>query len=415
MNLFLFLLCVVLAVAVAAELFLAVAINTLRKTCPWIITPRDLDPPIDRDGLARFIEHGWDAELGWCRKPGTSRSEQGQGGRVTSYHIGENGARVSPGLDHLPALAEAYGDSYTFCRQVNDDETWPHLLGQMLNGRIANRGVGNFGIDQALLRLEREFDRHPAPIVIMCVVPETICRVASYWKHFYEYGNVLAFKPRFRAREGILELLPNPMDRPEKFLAIPAMLPQLQQNDIFYAEKFAKDMLRFPYIVSLLRSRRRNLPLLWAAWRDRRQPGKSFAFRRVMERNIAIAASLYRRNDTLDAIVAVTRRYAQFVRSRDAVPVLVMLPQLYDLYRLRAGDHYYSPYIRALERELVVIDFGPDFAARNTEDAENYIDDRYGGHLSAHGNRIVAERFAKVLRDIKLKPGSPPAAAASAH
>ena len=36
---------------------------------------------------------------------------------------------------------------------------------------------------------------------------------------------------------------------------------------------------------------------------------------------------------------------------------------------------------------------GPVFAA-DREDGENYIDDRYGGHLSPRGNRIVAEALA---------------------
>ena len=57
--------------------------------------------------------------------------------------------------------------------------------------------MGNYGVDQSILRLEREFTNNQTDIVILAVVPDTICRIVSSWKHYYEYGNTFAFKPRF--------------------------------------------------------------------------------------------------------------------------------------------------------------------------------------------------------------------------
>lgn len=380
------------AIAVAEGLVWAI-VHGLRRGCPWLITARDLDPVIDRAGLERFFAHGWDAELGWIRKPGTAHNETGKGGQATRYHIGDDGARRNPGYEDRAPAALACGDSYTFCRQVNDDQTWPHLLSRLVDGNVANLGVGNYGLDQALLRLERDYDRHPAPVVLIGIVPETISRVLAVWKHFSEYGNVFAFKPRFRLDAGgALELLANPAAERDAFLHIARMMPALQRDDFFHARKFTPDLLRFPYLYHLWRSRRRNVPLIVAALADRLGGDGKQAFCRVMERNIALAAALYQEAEPVALMVAITRRLAEFVRAQGAEPVLVMLPQLYDIRRLRSGDHYYAPFLAGARESLRVVDMGPDFAA-DPDDGGNYIDDDYGGHLTDEGNRKVAARL----------------------
>ena len=67
----------------------------------------------------------------------------------------------------------------------------------MTQTNVLNFGVGNYGMDQAYLRLKREYDKNRTEIVILAVVPETIVRVLNVYKHYYEYGNTFGFKPRF--------------------------------------------------------------------------------------------------------------------------------------------------------------------------------------------------------------------------
>ena len=42
-------------------------------------------------------------------------------------------------------------------------------------------------------------------------MPETILRVHSFWKHYLEYGNTLAFKPRFEIINDDVKLIKNPV------------------------------------------------------------------------------------------------------------------------------------------------------------------------------------------------------------
>jgi len=396
----LIILSVILAVVLSGELVATGTVHWLKSHCQWIITPQDLTPAIDSAGLQRFLDHGWDSELGWVRKSNTSGIDKGWGETHATYQIGAQGARLSPSFETAPMAALAYGDSYTFCRQISDGDTWPEKLSLSLNGRVANFGVGNYGIDQALLRLEREFDEHPAPIVIMGIVPETINRILSLWKHFSEYGNVFAFKPMFTLDNNkSLQLIANPAYDPKQFLRINELLPELKKQDFFFMRKFMADMLRFPYLWHLWRSRHRNIPLLKTAFTDRCGHTNHAAFNEVMMRNIELAAKLFSEKEPTDLLAGITKRFADFVHGKGATPVLIFLPQLYDLKHIRTGDHYYADFIDKISKYLTVIDLGPVFA-KEANDSQNYINDQYGGHLSSVGNKIAAQTIGQVIEPL---------------
>lgn len=40
------------------------------------------------------------------------------------------------------------------CREVNDNETIQYFLSNLTNSFVSNYGVGNYGLDQAVLRFE---------------------------------------------------------------------------------------------------------------------------------------------------------------------------------------------------------------------------------------------------------------------
>lgn len=383
--------------AVALEGLAAALVYWLRRDCPWLITRRDLTPEIDPDGLKAFLEHGWDKELGWVRKPNSRSREKTRATQSTSYSLDITGARSNPDFEGQPPAVLAYGDSYTFSREVNDREAWPCRLSEILGVPVANYGVGNYGLDQALLRLEREFDTHPAPIILMGVVPETISRILSVWKHFSEYGNTFGFKPRFVLENGNLKLLPNPVNETEKFFRIPDLFERLAADDYFFETKFSKDLLHFPFLWTLARNWKRHLPLVSSALTDRLGLTTGHAFVRVMERNIGLAAGLYRNPGAVELFKAICRRFIQFAQDQGAQPVLVMMPQLLDLEHIRKGEHYYKTMLDDLAGELTVVDIAPALLAEKDLDSL-FIHDRYGGHLSVAGNRIVAEELSDICR-----------------
>ena len=184
-----FLLLLLVFVLIESALFLIVRLQ--RRSFSWLITKNDDVPTMDSKALKKFIDNSFDSNLGWVRKPNTSGVENVQKGQV-AYNIDSIGSRTNT-FNKTPAVIAAFGDSYVFCRQVEDDETWEAKLSQQEDIGVLNFGVGNYGVDQALLRYESTALSNTVKVVIMGFVPETICRVQSYWKHYLEFGNTFAF------------------------------------------------------------------------------------------------------------------------------------------------------------------------------------------------------------------------------
>ena len=179
------------------EIALILLVIFLKKDFKWLINHSDELPKFDKKALKKFFNNSFDYELGWVRKPLSKGIEKGKNKSI-QFKIDKYGSRKSV-LDPSKANIVSVGDSYTFCRQVEDYETWQHHLAK-INGRaVLNYGVGNYGIDQAIIRLNKVYIPKGCKYAVLGFVPETISRIQSYWKHYLEFGNTFAFKPKFQA------------------------------------------------------------------------------------------------------------------------------------------------------------------------------------------------------------------------
>jgi hypothetical protein len=77
-------------------------------------------------------------------------------------------ARASP-LD-LPQCGTSWGGSFTWSDDVEDTETWSHVLSARLGCQIANHGVDGFGLDQSFLHY-REFPGRERLVIIGLAEP----------------------------------------------------------------------------------------------------------------------------------------------------------------------------------------------------------------------------------------------------
>ena len=127
----------------------------VNRVFQWLILQKDEYPKLPLKELEKFFEHGYDQELGWVRKPNTEHNEIGKNSRVTKWTTNSNASRANPDFDDMHSEISCYGDSFTFCRQVNDNETWQYHLSESVKSNVLNFGVGNYGVDQSLLRLKR--------------------------------------------------------------------------------------------------------------------------------------------------------------------------------------------------------------------------------------------------------------------
>lgn len=381
------------------ELLLQVLVRRLRRGFQWLVTPEDEQPLLDVETVSRYGRISFDREIGWVRRPNTRGSDQTTAG-VVEFNIGSRGQRYNPDYEGKHSKVAAFGDSYCFCRLTRDDETFPHYLSRLLDTNVLNFGVGNYGLDQALLRLERELPRLESQLIIMCVVPETMARVHSYWKHYFEYGNTLAFKPRFRLQDNELELVPCVMRSIEEFASYRTKLAHVRANDPFYMLKFRGDLFRFPYLWRLVsRWRRHGAILAWLLWSKlaRSPDGVRRAFSVVLDENTRTTAELYERPECRRLLRLLIARFARVCRESGRLPMLVVIPQPADLKR---GDHYYGPFFREVSVDLATLDLTDVF--RDHPDPDSlYVAGSLGPHVSASGNRRVAEAILEQIDRIQ--------------
>ncbi len=385
------------------ELGLHWYIAKLRSHFQWLITAKDKTPSFSAELLNKFFADGFDPLLGWSRKPNTSKQEMGKHG-PTQYHINAKGQRANPSHEHLPVDISTYGDSFTFCRQVNDDETFQFHLSKLTNTNVVNYGVGNYGLDQAYLRMQREFPSNRSRIVILGVVPSTIVRIQSIWKHYSEFGNILAFKPRFvLADDKTLKLIPNVIDTREKFQNYQAYLASLNENDAFYGSKFLAEMLTFPYCRSLLKAPKRHFTLLWHVTQSLffgRQQSHQRALDAIMQTNLALRQKLFRDHESLQLLNSMLESFINYAKQQEFTPILMWMPQKDDILSIRSQGHFYQAFIDSAKQRMNVIDL-TDVLLKVDNIDELYSDDsHYGGHLSKEGNKLVANEIYYQIKNV---------------
>lgn len=152
-----------LVLAAAAVLSTLVAEGALR-----LVTNRSafLDPSTDTYWLALESEQSDsppenpdiapDPELGWRMKPShrsNLANHDEQGFRFTTPGTGD--------------AAVVVGDSFTYGLGVLDDETYASELAKITGLSIVNAGTNAYGIDQALLKLERHIDDVDPRVIVL--------------------------------------------------------------------------------------------------------------------------------------------------------------------------------------------------------------------------------------------------------
>ena len=412
MNEFVIFFLIAVAVFFIIETIVRRIVLQVNQDFQWLIVEKDKIPILDKHGLSKFISHGFDPELGWVRKPNTSHDETGKSGK-TNWTINQFCARTNPNFDNLESNTSCYGDSFTFSRQVNDDETWVHYLSEFTNSNVINFGVGNYGVDQALLRLKREFPKHPTKIVIMGVVPETICRIVSVWKHYYEYGNTFGFKPRFILKNNSLNLIENIIDSKDKFEKYQNYLEDINRYDFFYKNKFLKEKISFPYCITILKNLRRNFGIINWVQKINQRKKNNFdctdiewnTMKIIMKINLDWRVKLFQDNETCELLKQILVEYANYGKKQNFKPVFIFLPQKDDILFIKKNFNFYHNFVNELKKieNLFCIDITKDMI--NIKEIDRMFSDNneYGGHYSKDGNQKVAEL---IFNELKILNGS---------
>ncbi len=161
----------------------------------------------------------FDAELGWCPRPGASHF-----GCVFDGSASRLGAQPFP-RPKTPGTRRvvAYGGSFTMGMEVGERDTWLAVLdADVPEVEIANQGVAGYGLDQAFLRFQRDGAALAPDEVWFGLMPQAALRVSTHYAPaYYRWTTMSAFKPRFVPGEPDgprLRLVANPVREPADYV-----------------------------------------------------------------------------------------------------------------------------------------------------------------------------------------------------
>lgn len=307
-----------------------------------------------------------DPDLGWVPRPG-ARSRDGR------ESIDEDGFRRGgrgPLDAEAPLRIVVLGDSFAYGAEVADAETWPAQLGQVLTQsgqavEVINLGVKAYGLDQAVLRFERDGMALKPDVVILGIQPENLMRNLNVLRAWYHPRTSIPLsKPRFVVEEKGISLVNQPT---LPLVDLPAVLADPFASEIAVYEGWLDD---------------RYLPAWW-----QRSLLLSWIASVVGQGNLE--ERLFRLTPEMVAIGDhAVDRLAQAVENAGARLVLVHTPRRADLKAIRRGRApWYADWLRGVEQRYDLV--RPD-AALDTSDAGFAP----RGHYSAAQNRRVAESLA---------------------
>ena len=383
---------IIIAFLTFIEIFLFFLLKRLQKI-KWVAAESKIFSLLEKKKFDKFKKFNFNEHLGWDIKPLKKNNKKK---KSNSYLIDSMGRRDSR-FKKYKQIISTFGDSYVFCRQVSDQDTWQEQLSPKKKIYVANYGVGNYGLDQAFLKFKRKKLTSKNKVIIFGFVPETICRIQSKWKHFIEFGNIHGFKPSISIRNKKLTFEKNFLKKKDKFQDLFKIISQLKKKDRFYQEKYFKFSFRFPYSISFLKNLSVNFKIiLYYFFLGNKNVGEieQKVFPAVMENNIKMSHKLYSENYSLKLLRKLLYEINNVVKKKKMKCIFIIFPQLFDL-KLNTNKNYTSFY-KVHNNNLNILDLTESFL-KLKDYSKYYINDKYGGHLNKKGNNFVANILYKKL------------------
>ena len=381
---------------VLLEVIIQIYIKKIKKNFQWFLEKKDRNPKFDQIKFKNYIKNSFNKNLGWIRKPNIIGHDTLANKKI-KFTINKSGYRKNIKTNKEPLIV-SFGGSYVFCRQVKDGETWQEQISKNKKFNVLNYGVGNYGTDQALLRYKSTKFRKDTKIAIMGIVPEHISRIQSEWKHYSEFGNIHAFKPKFYLKNNKLVLKKNPLNGDTKINEIRKIPKNLEKTDRCYSEKFKKNIFSFPYTYRFIKNLRFNLEifLIYFSFKKNLPKRKDFFLKAVMNRNIIEAHNFYKEEYSKNLLFSILKKFKSIAIKNKHIPVIIIFPMLLDIKNHKTNTYYKQFFKNKVSQELPVLDLTKNFENKNLK--RYFTNKIYGNHLTAMGNKYISKIIYKFLK-----------------
>lgn len=375
------------------EFIIFILINILRSRIPWIITNKDEYPKYSIDKINNFFKKTFDYHLGWNWKPYSNHKEKFST-RFNLIFFGKFGERKGKLIKKKNIFA-SFGDSFVFCRFVKNNQTWQEHLNKLSHFKGLNLGVGNYGLDQIYLKYLKTNIPKNIKIIFIGFVPEALSRCLCSWKHYHEFNNIYGFKPKFVNYKNSIKLINNPIYNQDSFKNFNKILIKLKKNEFFYKEKFLKYKFNFPYSISFIKNINRNFKLLYFSILKILNLNSNKLYEFIIKENCFKNDYYFSKKKNQKLIHGIMSKISNVSKKRKHEIFFLIFPQKYDLL---IKNRNYEKFFKNVKNKFNVIDFTQIFQKIDAD--KIYLPGKYGSHLTAYGNKIVAKT---ILNKLKFK------------
>ena len=166
-----------------------------------------------------FSKHS--PEFGWLLRDAFFRD--GINKSISVYHFAKpDGERIMSNYAGKPCWINTYGNSFTQCHQVSDNETWQEVLAAHLQEPVKNFGIGGWSVYQAYLRMLKEEKRTPAKYIIFNIYSDDHYRNLDAWRNIRVNKHERFIEPplpflKVDLKNRTISEHPNPTPRKEDF------------------------------------------------------------------------------------------------------------------------------------------------------------------------------------------------------
>jgi hypothetical protein len=316
-----------------------------------------------------------DPDIGW-----TIRANKHDDANQTNAQ----GIRGTPGTRYPDQPGEgklriiAVGDSFTYCSEVNNGQTWEEYLERGRSDiEVLNMGLPGGGSDQAYLRWKRDGRPLHAHIVLLCIWPDNLFRNLGVVSYYRSQGDVAFCKPRLVRDGSEWKWVNAPIMSEAEYVAAvthPEDAPLLRSDYWFHIEDTTPSLIRSFRLTGLLSS----------AWRRNQQ---RLTYQRLLTGED---------HQAIDVTVEIARRFSEDVKAAGSIPLIVIIPDRERL-ALHTGPKPWVMVQALREAKLDVIDTGPTFGAevQKAGPANYYVNGV--GHHSPFGNQSFAQHLQREL------------------
>ena len=377
------------------EIFIFLLVKTLKKNFKWIIENSDSIPNFSKNLINKYNNEIYDKKLGWDNKKKFKRDFLKSINQNFLYLFDKSGSRKTKN-NFKKSKSAIFGDSYAFSRYTKDNESIQFFLEKIYKSKIYNYGVGNFGIDQVYLKIKKVNINKIKNVIF---VPETVARNQSYWKHFLEFGNILAFKPKFKLEKNKLILIKDHLKKLSKN-KITKRLEYLKKKDFFYENKFKKYSFSFPYTFSFIRNISFNFTIfinLIFFQITKKDFFYQKAYYQVIKRNIIESQNFYTDENFTNLLEKILLETNNYLKNKKKKIFFFVVPQLIDI-KLFNKFNKSNAFFENISKKGKIKLFDLTKKMSLLKDTEKYfVEDIYGGHLNYKGNKLVSKLIYKKI------------------